>query len=253
MKKAFLFIIIVLLCFTQTGCLTFLTIAFPENKTIQTISDAHLDWLENNMPILNKDCVINNISLCFNGGIISKDKKIRTDGFYYCPQTTRDSLGNVSLVDYYNDFGCLHSTYRIAFYPDKMYCGSLWIENEMVGANEWGLYDIQNDTIITECFVLGNMNGSMYGIHDTLIIKSLDTIYLLNRTPICPETTSYYLNNYRPESGEKTNESVVLCFAPFDRLPDSNKAWIKKKKWFWCDENEWKQYKEARKKMDRNR
>ena len=253
MKKVVSCLVLSLFCILLTVCITILGIAFPNNKTIQNISAAHLDWFENNMPILNKECVINNMSMCYSDDTIVSDVGIRTDGFYYCPKTTVDFLGNDCLDDYYNDYGKLYDTYRIAFYPNHMYCGSLWIKNGMVGANEWGLYEIHNDTIITECFVMGNMNGSMYGIHDTLIIKSLDTIYLLNRTSICPETTSYYLNNYRPKPGDRMDEIGVLCFAPFDQLPDSNKSWIKKKKWFWCDENEWKQYKEARKKMDRNR
>ena len=190
------------------------------------------------------------MSMCYSDDTIVSNGIIRTNGFYYYPRTTVDSLGNDCLDNYYNDSGKLYDTYRIAFYPNHMYCGSLWIKNGMVGANEWGLYEIHNDTIITECFVMGNMNGSMYGIHDTLIIKSLDTIYLLNRTSICPETTSYYLNNYRPIDnrlipGERMVESGFFCFAPFNLLPNPNKSWIKKKRWFWCNQETWEQYKNS--------
>lgn len=242
MKKVILCLAIVSLCFTQTGCLTILENVFPNNKTIQYWSDAKLDRLENTLPIRNKECVIDGVSMCYSCDTISTDGKIRIDGFYYCPKIAVDIDGN-RFYDHGSDDPFGEATYRIAFYPDKTYCGSLWMYDGLAGAAEWGMYEIRNDTIVTECFVIGNANTPSYGIRDTLVVKSLDTLVLLSRSPICPEYDFFHAQHYKIESGDK------FYFVPSDRLPDSKKAWVKRKKWFWCDEDEWRQYKKALKKM----
>lgn len=123
-KKLISFIAVVLLCFTQTGCLTILENAFPNNKTIQYLSDANLDRLENTMPIRNNECVINHISMCYSYDTTSVDGRIRTDGFYYYPKIAVDIEGN-QFYEHGSDDPFGEATYRIAFYADKTYCSSL--------------------------------------------------------------------------------------------------------------------------------
>ena len=243
MKKIVSCLIIISLCFTLTGCLTFLEIAFPENKTIQYLSDANLDWYENNLPIRNKECVINHRSMCYSCDTTSIDGLIRTDGFYYFPKIAVDPNGN-RFYEHGSDDPFGKETYRIAFYPDKTYCSSLWIYDSLFWAVEWGVFEIHNDTIVTECFVIGNANTPSYGIHDTLIAKSPDTLILLSRNPVCPEYDFFHAQHYKTEPGGK------FYFVPSDCLPDIKKDWVKRKKWFWCDENEWKQHKKELKKMN---
>ena len=242
MKKMFFSLVIISLCFTQTGCLTFLEYAFPENKTIQYLSDTNLDWCENNLPIRNKECVINSRSLCYSGDTTSVNGRIRTDGFYYYPKITVDLDGN-RFYEHGSDDPFGKATYRIAFYSDKTYCSSLWIYDTLFRAAEWGVFEIHNDTIVTECFVIGNANTPSYGIHDTLIVKSLDTLVLLSRYPVCPEYDFFHAQHYKTEPGGR------FYYIQSNRLPDPKKAWVKRKKWFWCDEQEWKQYKRELKNM----
>ena len=45
----------------------------------------------------------------------------------------------------------------------------------------------------------------------------------------------------------KGNRGDLLYFMPCNRLPKQDESWIKRKKWFWCDENEWKEHKKAKK------
>ena len=117
------------------------------------------------------------------------------------------------------------------------------MHDSLMAASEWGVFEVFNDTVVTECVVIGNANTPSYGIHDTLFVKSPDTLVLLSRTSICPEYDFYHSQHYKVEA------PGVLLFAPFDKLPDPQKAWIKRKKWFWCDEDEGREYKENRKKM----
>ena len=241
-KKTISFLIVISLCFSLSSCLTFLGMFFPNNKTIQYLSDADLDWFENNMPIRNKECVIDNMTLCYSYDSISKNTLVRTDGFYYYPKIALDLEGFPFYVHGSdNPFG--KATYRIAFYPDKTYCGSLWMRDGLIGASEWGLFEVQNDTIVVESVVIGNANTPSYGIRDILLVLSPDTLVLLSRNPICSEYDFYHAQHYKIDLGGR------FFFVPYNQLPDSKKAWIKRKKWFWCDENEWKQYKKTIKKM----
>lgn len=242
MKKVFSCSLMLSLCFTLTGCLTFLDLLFPDNKTIQYLSDAKLEWFENNMPVRNRECVINNLNMCYSPDTINVRGRIRTDGFYYYPKIAVD-LDGYRFYEHGSDNPYGKATYRIVFYSDKTYCGSLWMHDGLIGASEWGVFDVFGDTIVTESVVIGNANTPSYGIRDTLIVKSLDTLFLLSRNPICPEYDFYHAEQYKVESGGK------LFFAPYDKLPDPNKAWIKRKKWFWCDENEWREYKKALKQI----
>lgn len=176
------------------------------------------------------------MSMCYSCDTTSNKGLIRTDGFYYYPKIAVDLEGN-KFYEHGSDNPFGKATYRIAFYSDNTYCGSIWMRDSLIGASEWGIFNIHSDTIVTECFVIGNANTPSYGIRDTLIVKSSDTLVLLNRNPICPEYDFYHAQHYKVENGS------YLFFAPYDKLPDPNKAWIKRKKWFWCDENEWKEYK----------
>lgn len=241
-RKLVSFIAVVLLCFTQTGCLTILENTFPNNKTIQDLSDANLDRLENTMPIRNKECVINHVSMCYSCDTTNIEGIIRTDGFYYYPKIAFDLEGN-QFYEHGSDDPFGEATYRIAFYADKTYCSSLWMHDSLFNAAEWGMFEMHNDTIVTECFVIGNANTPSYGIHDTLLAKSPDTLVLLSRSPICPEYDFFHAQHYKTEPNGK------FYYVPSDHLPDPKKAWIKRKKWFWCDEDEWKQYKKELKKM----
>ena len=111
-----------------------------------------------------------------------------------------------------------------------------------MGGGCWGMFEVHNDTIVTESFYLGNANSSACGIRETLMVKSPDTLVLLASNIFPPDERHW-------AQTDKLKPGSDFYFVPFDQLPDSNKAWIKRKKWFWCDEEEWRQYKKARRKM----
>jgi hypothetical protein len=49
---------------------------------------------------------------------------------------------------------------------------------------------------------------------------------------------------------DKSN-NLILEFIPYNYLPDIEKSWIIKKKWFWCDKNQYKEFKKKLKKSKR--
>lgn len=239
--------LIIILCPLLNGCVTISVLdnAFPDNKTIQNISDAAVEFYFDLFPPRNQNYVIEYMNMCFSNDSMNINGRIRTDGFYYYPKK-HESIVADTIYKYDSEDPWGREIYRNVFYPDGMFGGSLWFKDGRCGNGEWGMYEIHDDTIIIECITHGSINGPTEGYRDTLVIKSPDTLVLLNRTTIYSDEPNdgYYFWYYRGKRGDE------LYFMPFDSLPDPNEAWIKKKKWFWCDENNWKENKKTRKKMD---
>lgn len=232
---------------TLSGCSITLSVfgaLFPNNKTIQDADETYMEIHEAVFPPDERDCVVNYMTMCFSNDTTHTIKRIRTDGFYYYQKNTEPVAFNEVLhkTDSENPWG--REIYRTAFYSDGLFGGNIWMDDGDIGAGEWGIYEISNDTLIIECMTRGSMNATTYGFRDTLIVKSQDTLILLSRTPICPELSNHenYFYYYKGERGDE------LYFMSFDSLPNPEKAWIKRKKWFWCDEDEWKQYRKELKK-----
>ncbi|MEZ4720359.1 MAG: hypothetical protein R2813_00610 [Flavobacteriales bacterium] len=51
------------------------------------------------------------------------------------------------------------------------------------------------------------------------------------------------LSYLKPESYEKGWSNHTMNFKPQTNLPDPNQSWLKQKKWFWCDEQDFKSWK----------
>ena len=229
-----------------SGCgisLSVLGAFFPNNKAIQDANETYLGIHEEIFPPDERECVVNHMKMCFCNDFTLTRGRIRTDGFYYYPKKTEPVMFDEILYtkDSENPWG--RSIYRVVFYSDGLFGGEIWMDEGDIGAGEWGIYEISNDTIIIECLTRGSMNATSYGFRDTLIVKSPDTLILLSRTPICPELSNHknYFYCYKGERGDE------FYFMPCDSLPNPEKAWVKRKKWFWCNEDEWKQYKKTRK------
>ena len=230
---------------TLSGCgitLSALRALFPNNKVLQNANESYLGIYEEIFPPDERECVVSYMKMCFCNHAPHTKGCIRTDGFYYYPKKTEPVMFNELLhtKDSENPWG--REIYRAAFYSDGLFGGNIWIDEGDIGAGEWGIYEISNDTLIIECLTRGSMNASTYGFCDTLIVKSRDTLILLSRTPICPELSNHenYFYYYEGEHGDE------LYFMRFDSLPNPEKAWVKKKKWFWCNEDDWKQYKKEK-------
>lgn len=250
MRKLVNCIIIALILMMMNGCgipLSILGIMFPNNKTIENAIEKDFEFFEDHFGVPNRDCVVSHLSMCFSNDSSSYCGKVRTDGFYYYPKEYSIKQMDTIRIDSKDPWG--RNIYRIVFFPNKMYGGNFFfIDDARVGVGEWGLYDVFNDTIIIECMTRGSGNMASDGFRDTLIVKSPDTLILYSRTTICSEesTDGYYFHYYKGERGDE------FYFMPYDRLPNPDESWIKKKKWFWCDEEEWRNYKTIRKKMDRS-
>ena len=243
MKKTITYLAIISMIFVLSGCglllggcgllLGICSALFPENENISNASEAHMEFFEDHFPILYRDCVISHMTMCFSNDSTKNNELIRTNGFYYYPKKQEIIIADsIYKTDSESPWG--REIYRAVFFENNMYGGDFYIDDEIMGVGEWGLYEIHDDTIIIESMTRGSMNGSSYGFRDTMIVKSPDTLILLSRTPICPEFQQHenYFGYYRGQRGDQ------LYFLPCNRVPDPENSWIIKKKWFWCEEEE---------------
>ncbi len=100
----------------------------------------------------------------------------------------------------------------------------------------WGVYCIQNDTIIVHRYMKGSfwevwsLNEERYKVVDRETVQRISFRSLL-------------------EAGESSNEiygtrvNDTFHFVPADSLPSSD-CWLKEEKWVWRNESDWKAYME---------
>jgi len=111
--------------------------------------------------------------------------------------------------------------------------------------NSWGTYLFKGDTLIKYKINHPSLLDGFWtpGLHKDFVQKNSITPYSYSNLKVKKNDerkTTYWVYNLT-ESAEKT-----LVFEPFEFLPDSKYAWILKEKVFWCDENEYKNWKKQR-------
>ena len=210
----------------------------------------------------------NSFTYCYDGKYTGIDTLINIDGYYKEMFLNRKSptiggfLKDTSL--YYID-----TTYHyFMFYNNGLYVYNIrdiyydyssrkWVKkdvssflkdfsknSEAIGAksfygNSWGNYIISGDTIkvqrISKAMSLNDnwqMQETWYKIIDKNTILCIN-IFNLPITLV---------------SQPRKRERFPITFSPIPTKPDYNKSWILREKWFWCDEQDWKDYMEKIKK-----
>jgi hypothetical protein len=127
-------------------------------------------------------------------------------------------------------------------YNDSLYTGNFY------KYIYWGMYHIINDTVIAQCTrrpILFSNGDSWDGYEYRYKIIDRNTIQCISEEIICRKRDKKYNNMYL---GERT--FYPAKFIPTEVVPTSN-GWIKKKKWFWCNKEDWKAYKEKMKKNEK--
>lgn len=112
----------------------------------------------------------------------------------------------------------------------------------------WGIYDINQDTLSLAC-----MNYTTFGDPErilkkfTYLIQNNQTLKLLNEkfyiqsgSQIDIKEFNYQNIRYRVNNLD-TTFYYPAHFVPLINLPNSD-CWLKKNKWFWCDEEKYKEY-----------
>jgi hypothetical protein len=232
MKKLVLFICISILC---NSCIP---IGFYVHNVRPSYIKKGITCYDGKDP--NIDSLIN-ISGCYHEIIISKRKDYYFDKIYETPIDT--SWTNIM---FFKDGICVANFPNFGDKNDlslyfKELGNSLVIKTSFYKIAYWGKYIISNDTIIVQCVqrpFSSDGAPSWYAYEYWYKIIDKNTIQRIYEKPICNKSEFNYKNSIL-----KNMTYLPAKFIPIDVLPTSDN-WVKKKKWFWCNKEDWKAYME---------
>jgi len=101
--------------------------------------------------------------------------------------------------------------------------------------NDWGVYKIEGDTLVAYYYLRGSFWTPWY--FDEVRYKIIDKITIQK---IYWKGLLKIDEQYNKERSPWINGSY-LHFTPADSLPSSD-CWLKKQKWIWRNEQDWKDY-----------
>ena len=172
-------------------------------------------------------------------GVDMEVKEFRIDGFYIeSNNLKRDSLYHVVPI-FYKDGTCVVTSLKPDLFPLKKDMPINLCEGVVkygVKSQYWGirhgLYKISNDTIYLTLYDDKYKKWSM--VIDRYMFKIIDSEHIL----LC----SYERPSLKPKDYFSEEERVEYTFVPADSIPVPDNDYLKKKKWFWENESDWKEY-----------
>lgn len=182
---------------------------------------------------------------CYNASYTGLDTLIKIDGYYKFKQKFIRNIGFPSVPTpdtliftalFMNDGIFIYN-----FNPEYFESTSNARYGFYNRGTKWGRYYISGDTIKAQFIEsAGGMSWEKgqfwFQIINHITIRELDFQY---REPITQHDILVY------QQSEKSKNTSLGHFTKYDLLPDSDKSWLKKQKWFWCNKEDyltWKQY-----------
>lgn len=174
-------------------------------------------------------------------GVDMEVKEFRIDGFYVESNKLEiDSLYHVVPI-FYKDGTCVISFIKPDFYPlkkDKPINLSEEVLKWGWESQHWGerqgLFKINSDTIYVTVYDRDKWSI----VIDRYKFKIIDSEHILLCLYERPRMKS------KDDYSEKVN--IEYTFVPADSIPIPDNDYLKKKKWFWENESDWKHYMESR-------
>ena len=181
-----------------------------------------------------------NTSYCYSNEKTGLSDLINIDGYYSMSEEILYKYGYPSLIIrdtierntiFYDDGILIYSFYKEKYQEDKDKKFGFYNR----GMALWGSYIIHNDTIkAIFCQNPGGMSWSIgyvwFKIIDNTTIRE---IYFKWREPITEIDISNINSN---------NKNNIAFFVNYDSLPNPDRSWLKRKKWFWCTDEAWKDW-----------
>lgn len=132
------------------------------------------------------------------------------------------------------------SPQSIQNYFNNIYDTTLDTIEHFKSASWCGSYNIYNDTLKAQFFFIGGFNAGWFGRELWYKIVDSQTIKSIYAYPIPADVSEEQLQQYWYNNDRYSPGHLV----PLQKLPSSD-CWLKKEKWFWCDENQWRAYMES--------
>ena len=170
---------------------------------------------------------------CFDNSTQELGKHIRLDG-YYTTQEVYIVSGDTrytTVNHYFLDNGMFMDYYR----------------TEYNGSGLWGTY-VLRDAVIQGKSIYSGWNGTTETSNVCFEIINDTTLRWLSSdcTALESQQDGTELRHFK---------SMVSYYSParfvkHDRVPDVDNSWLKNRKWFWCNPEEFKEWKAGRKKAE---
>ena len=160
---------------------------------------------------------------CYSGKPSESFSYVNTNGYYSMEIIFTRNNGEKSI----NIDNCI-------FYDDGFF---IYRYNPNTGEGMYGSYIICNDTIKAQ--YLFDPKTATAGIHEVWfkIIDENRILYLYSKA--WTRITEADIKQFK----EKNLYVVDTAqFIPLEKLPDTDKFWIKQHEFFWCDKNEYQEY-----------
>jgi hypothetical protein len=112
----------------------------------------------------------------------------------------------------------------------------------------WGLYRINHDTLSMTCIDHISFGYPPWVLKKfTYLIQDKKTIKRLKEKRYATDVSFGEVKTYETDYNDfyiSSNDTTFFYpahFIPLDKLPNSD-CWLKKNKWFWCDEEKYNEY-----------
>lgn len=201
-----------------------------------------------------------NIKTCYSDKVnLIANEKIYLNGYYVMYIKGPFSSGPPN-TSYYKTYDSL--PHNIFFFKDGVYLNNFLVLDDNPAtvqnyfnntyeatvdsvtsnfrARYWGTYKIQGDTIVAQYFFMGSLNAGWFGWEDWYKIIDKQTIKLIYTYPLRGGISDEEMQVLNYNRSRFSTGKLV----PLEKLPSSD-CWLKKEKWFWCDESEWYNYMES--------
>jgi len=167
------------------------------------------------------DDAISNFTQFHEGNIINANKKLRIDG-YYEGLFKNEQLFNYRII-FFDDGSAafnFHESFLISKFQlrNNTACGTYILNNNIINAQIICIYGSGDYYCLEKKFKI---------LNDTTLCL-IQTKDLVDKTVIMNDST-------------KDDYLKPLHFIKLEQKPDSI-FWLKKKRWFWCDKEKYKEY-----------
>lgn len=180
---------------------------------------------------------------CFTGKHIANiSELINTDGFFSEEKFSEGANRYLHSNMFFFSDGIFTSGVSIKgqYSPDYIqhFFNNENFDDENWNAFYWGVYDLQGDTIKTKSIFIGTLNAGWsmreewFQVIDNLTLRS---IYAkpIGKDYLSQEVLEKYWFN-------RDNHTTAIFFQ-LKTIPSSD-CWLKREKWFWCNEDEWRAF-----------
>lgn len=175
---------------------------------------------------------INKFTFCFSNEKTGLEKLIDLNGYYYLINTKRKTKEE-GYTFYNNGFSEYAS-------------GEYWLDQTKASSKygTFGIYQIKNDTIKIQYITSprATPSGTYKVWFKILNHNSIKMIYTGNLKHVTKEALNEFkLNQFY------INRGTIFKFHPLEKKPEIDQTYIINKNWFWCNDENFKKWKNEKK------